>query len=165
MHPDAAAALLVVASGSPYWRQYRHGQWIRLAYAAAPWLARAVGHLSGKKIGFGGNEARGVIDDWARSGCTGRYAAEGMPDDLEQALGRLTLPLLALRFAQDWLGPEASLSWLLGKMPHALVERQLIVSGDMDGRAADHFGWMKAPQPVADRIATWQSGLPSAVRP
>jgi predicted alpha/beta hydrolase len=165
MHPDAAAALLVVASGSPYWRQYRHGQWIRLAYAAAPWLARAVGHLPGKKIGFGGNEARGVIDDWARSGCTGRYAAEGMPDDLEQALGRLTLPLLALRFAQDWLGPEASLSWLLGKMPHALVERQLIVSGDMDGRAADHFGWMKAPQPVAERIIAWQSGLPSAVCP
>jgi hypothetical protein len=25
---------------------------------------------------------------------------------------------------------------------------------------ADHFGWMKAPQPVAVRIADWWSRLP-----
>jgi len=165
MHPDAAGGLVVAASGSPYWRQYRHGAWILLAYAAAPWLARLVGYLPGRRIGFGGNEARGVIDDWARSGRTGRYAAVGMADDLEQRLGRLQLPLLALRFTDDWLGPEASLSWLLGKMPRAQVERQLMTSSDMDGRPADHFGWMKTPQPVAERIVAWLSSLPSVARP
>lgn len=165
MHPDVAAGLVVTASGSPYWRQFRHGGWIRLAYAAAPRLAQLVGYLPGRMIGFGGNEARGVIDDWARSGRTGRYAAVGVPDDLEQRLARVEQPLLALRFADDWLGPEASLSWLLGKMPHAHVDRQLITSGDMDGRPADHFGWMKAPHPVAERIVEWQSRLPPVARP
>ena len=160
LHPEAAAGLAVVASGSPYWRQYRHGRWIRLAYAAAPWLANMVGYLPGKRIGFGGNEARGVIDDWARSGRTGRYAAVGMADDLERCLARLALPVVALRFADDWLGPERSLSWLLAKMPGAQVDRQLITSDDMDGRPADHFGWMKTPRPVADRIAAWQARLP-----
>lgn len=160
LHPDVAAGLAVVASGSPYWRQYRHGRWIRLAYAAAPWVARVVGYLPGKSIGFGGNEARGVIDDWARSGRTGRYAAVGMADDLEQCLARLALPVVALRFAHDWLGPARSLSWLLGKMPRAHVDSQLITSDDMDGGPADHFGWMKTPQPVAERIAAWHARLP-----
>jgi predicted alpha/beta hydrolase len=165
LHPDQVAGLALVASGSPYWRQFRHGRLIWLGLAAAPWLARLCGHLPGRRIGFGGNEARSVIEDWARSGRTGRYAAAGMPDDLESRLAALAQPLLALRLADDWLGPEASLAWLLGKMPRARIERQLITSSDMDGRPADHFGWMKAPQPVAGRIAAWSAGLPPTAGP
>lgn len=158
--PEQIAGLVLVASGSPYWRQFRHGRLIWLGLAAAPWLARLCGYLPGRRMGFGGNEARAVIDDWARTGRTGRYAAAGMPDDFEPRLARLTQPLLALRFADDWMAPEASLSWLLGKMPHTRSEQQLITSRDMDGRPADHFRWMKTPQPVAGRIAAWSSGLP-----
>ncbi|WP_130620319.1 alpha/beta hydrolase family protein [Dyella amyloliquefaciens] len=159
LHPERVAGLVLVASGSPYWRQFPQDRLIWLALTAAPWLARLCGYLPGRRMGFGGNEARGVIDDWARSGRTGRYAAVGMPDDFEARLGRLTQPLLALRLADDWLAPEASLSWLLGKMPQTRSEQQLITSRDMDGRPADHFGWMKAPRPVAGRIAAWSAGL------
>lgn len=164
-HPEQVVGLVLVASGSPYWRQFRHGRLIWLGLAAAPWLARLCGYLPGRRIGFGGNEARGVIEDWSRTGRTGRYAAAGMPDAFEARLGRLTQPLLALRLADDWLAPEASLSWLLGKMPQARSEQQLITSRDMEGRPADHFGWMKVPQPVAERIAAWSAGLSSVSNP
>lgn len=159
LHTHDVAGLLVVASGSPYWRRFRYGSLIWLAYVIAPWLAQAVGYLPGRRIGFGGNEARRLIADWARSGRTGRYAATGMADDLEQGLGTVRAPLLALRLADDWLGPEASLAWLLGKMPLADVQAQLITSADLEGRAADHFGWMKAPGPLAGRIAAWLSDV------
>jgi predicted alpha/beta hydrolase len=113
------------------------------------------GHLPGRRIGFGGSEARGVAADWARSGRTGRYAAAGMDEDFEQRLGALELPVLAQRLRDDWLGTAASLDWLLGKMPHALHRREQVAPADLGGGAADHFGWMKTPDTIAMRIAEW----------
>jgi predicted alpha/beta hydrolase len=155
LHPADMAGLVLVASGAPYWRRFRHGALIGLAYVLAPALAGWLGHLPGRRIGFGGNEARGVTADWARSGRRGRYAAAGMTVDFEQRLAALELPLLALRLRDDWLGPAASLDWLLGKMPHALRRHELVTPADLGDQPADHFGWMKAPDAVATRIADW----------
>lgn len=155
LHPSEHAGLVLVASGSPYWRRFRFGGLIRVAYVLAPWLAWLVGYLPGRRIGFAGNEARRLIADWARSGCSGRYAAAGMAQDFEQALAASPLPVLALRLQDDWLGPRASLDWLLGKMPQASQRVEVITTQDLDGRPADHFSWMKTPEPIAARIASW----------
>jgi len=153
LHPQAFAGLALVASGSPYWRRFRRGAWIGLAYALAPVLAGLVGHLPGRRLGFGGNEARGVIADWSRSGLRGRYAAAGMDEDIEALLARLRLPIRALRLCDDWLGPKASIDWLLGKMPESPREVMAISAADQGGVPADHFAWMKAPQTIAARLA------------
>jgi predicted alpha/beta hydrolase len=155
LHPRDMAGIALVASGAPYWRRFRHGALIGIAYALAPMLAALRGHLPGRRIGFGGNEARGVVADWARSGRTGRYAAAGMDEDFEQRLAALELPILAQRLRDDWLGPAASLDWLLGKMPNASHRHEQLSPSDLDGNPADHFGWMKTPEPVAARIAEW----------
>lgn len=158
LYPHDFVGVVLVASGAPYWRRFRHGWLIGAAYALAPWLAALVGHLPGRRIGFGGNEARGVIADWARSGRSGRYAVAGMTQDFERLLAALQLPVLALRLQQDWLGPPASLAWLLGKLGPAARRVETILRDDLDGTPADHFGWMKAPAPVAARIAGWLAG-------
>ena len=155
LHPHALAGIALVASGAPYWRRFRHGALIGMAYVLAPVLASLRGHLPGRRIGFGGNEARGVIADWACSGRTGRYAAKDMAEDFGQALAALELPVLALRLRDDWLGPAASLDWLLGQMPHALRRHEQVTPDDLGGREADHFGWMKTPDAIAARIAAW----------
>jgi predicted alpha/beta hydrolase len=155
LHPHDFAGWVLVASGAPYWRRFRHGWLIGAAYALAPWLAALVGYLPGRRIGFGGNEARGVIADWARSGRSGRYSVAGMAQDFERQLAALRLPLLALRLQQDWLGPPASLDWLLGKLGSGERCVEVVTPADMGGMPADHFGWMKAPAPVASRIADW----------
>lgn len=157
LHPHEHAGIALVASGSPYWRRFRQAWLIGLCYVLAPWLARLVGHLPGRRIGFGGNEARGVIADWARSGRTGRYAAAGVATDFEARLAALDLPLLALRLRDDWLGPEASLAWLLGKMPRVRAGQDVLTPQDMDGTPADHFAWMKSPEAVATHIAHWMA--------
>lgn len=155
LHPTEFAGLLLVASGSPYWRRFRHGWLIGAAYALAPLLAGLLGYLPGRRIGFGGNEARGVIADWARTGRTGCYAAAGMTQDFEQQLASLRLPSLALRLRDDWLGPTASLEWLVGKLGSAERSVDVITPSDLGGHPADHFGWMKTPAPLAARIARW----------
>jgi predicted alpha/beta hydrolase len=155
LHPGDYRGLVLVASGSPYWRRFRRSWLIGLAYAAAPLLAAVVGYLPGRRIGFGGNEARGVIADWSRSGRRGIYAAHGVSEDFEQRLAALRLPMFALRLHDDWLGPRASLEWLLGKMPLAPRHVQVIATQDLGGVRADHFSWMKTPAAIADLVADW----------
>lgn len=162
LHPAEFAGLLLVASGAPYWRRFRHGWLIGAAYVLAPLLARLLGYLPGRRIGFGGNEARGVIADWSRTGRTGRYAAVGVAQDVERQLASLQLPLLALRLRDDWLAPQASLDWLLGKLGPGERSIDVITPQELAG-PADHFGWMKTPAPIAARIARWLAGQDAAV--
>jgi hypothetical protein len=63
--PDAAPALWLVASGAPYWRSFprRTRWWLPMAYRFLPWLAARAGALPGRTIRFGGQEARGVMND------------------------------------------------------------------------------------------------------
>lgn len=147
------AGLALVGSGSPYWRNFK--PWVGLALIAAPLLANLLGWLPGRRIGFGGNEARGVIGDWSRSGRTGRYAGRGIDVDLEAALRAQRAPVLALRLRDDWFGPEASLAFLLGKMPEAPRRSEVLGLDDLAGAPADHFAWMKVPAEVARRLAQW----------
>ncbi len=147
------AGLALVGSGSPYWRNFK--LWVGLALIAAPLLANLLGWLPGRRIGFGGNEARGVIGDWSRSGRTGRYAGRGIDVDLEAALRAQRAPVLALRLRDDWFGPEASLAFLLGKMPEATRRSEVLGPDDLAGAPADHFAWMKVPAEVARRLAQW----------
>ncbi|MCP1375588.1 alpha/beta hydrolase family protein [Dyella lutea] len=155
MHPSSFTGLVLVASGSPFWRTFPRGPPIRIAYGAAPLLATLRGYLPGRWLGFAGNEARGVTVDWARSGWTGRYAARGLDTDLEQGLAQLDLPVLGIRFEDDWLVPPGSLEWLLAKLPRATATRLVFGAELLEGRPPDHFAWMKAPAAVAGRIAGW----------
>jgi len=151
-HPDAFAGLALVASGSPYWQCFAHRRTVRAGYALAPAVAALLGYFPGRRLGFGGNEARRVIDDWARSGRRGVYAAQGMRADLESDLAKLDLPVLGIRLSDDWLSTPASLDWLLAKMPRAPIV-QVELGADALDAPANHFAWMKAPMPVAARIA------------
>lgn len=158
--PEAFNGLVLVASGAPYWRQFARGWLIVVAYVAAPCLAWVRGYLPGRRIGFGGNEARGVVSDWSRTGRTGRYAARGLALDLEQALQTMRIPMLGLRLADDWLAPLASLTYLLDKAPLAPRTLESLTAQDLDA-AATHFDWMQAPQPLASRVVAWMDPLPA----
>lgn len=148
-------ALWLVGSGTPYWRTYPlpRGPLLPLVYRFLPWLAHRRGALPGHRIGFGGNEARGLIEDWSRVGLCGRYAAKGLDVDIEAAMAARTIPMTGVLFAQDWLAPPASLRALMDKLapdsPRSLsmLDRQVL-----DTRA-DHFAWMRKPAPVAQRLA------------
>lgn len=155
LQPAAARALWLVASGAPYWRAFpAPTRWgLPLAYRFLPWLARRRGFLPGRSIGFGGSEARGVITDWARTALSGRYAAVGVETDLDAAMAGFGGEVRALSLARDWMAPPASMAFLTGKLRGARVQAATFDARRL-GAAADHFSWLKAPQPVAD----WLSG-------
>ena len=151
--PDAARALWLVGSGSPYWRAFPAPTrwWLPGAYRFLDWLARRNGALPGKRIGFGGNEARGVIGDWSRSALSGRYAACGLDLDLDAGMAGFRGEVRGIVLADDWLAPTSSLAFLLGKLRGARVRVDVVDAAKL-GAAADHYAWMKHPDAVAARL-------------
>lgn len=152
--------LLIVAGGSPYWRVFplpMKSVMVGVMFAF-PVLGTLFGYYPGKRIGFAGNEARGVMSDWARSARTGRYRPDGMADDLEAKLRALRLPVLALEMADDWFVPGGSLEWLTGKLEACSVERRE-VAARAEGGKADHYAWMRQPEATADAIDQWLENL------
>lgn len=154
LHPDAASALWLVASGSPYFRAYpAPSRWaLPLAYRFLPWLAKANGTLPGRYIRFAGNEARSVMADWARTALSGRYAAANMDADLDAAMARFSGQARAIVMAEDWLAPPSSVAFLLSKFRPSQRETALFDAARL-GTRADHFAWMKKPEAVADFLA------------
>lgn len=155
LQPDAAQTLWLVASGAPYWRVFPP----RVRYALPPlyrfmaWIAHARGALPGRRLGFAGNESRGVIADWTRSGLRGQYSAAGLGVDLDAAMGRVEVDVRAAWLHDDWLGPPTSLRFLLSKLGSgADAEIAGFDARDL-GTAADHFAWMRTPAVIAAWLA------------
>ncbi|MFT3668875.1 MAG: alpha/beta hydrolase [Pseudoxanthomonas sp.] len=151
--PAAFDRLWLVGSGTPYWRTFPglRGYSLPLFYQFAPWLAHACGALPGRRLGFGGDEARGLIRDWARVGLSGRYRAAGWPTDLEAGMRQVRTPIDGVLFDDDWLAPESSLRALMAKMPDAPTRVEVLHHAAL-GTRADHFAWMKQPQAVVDAL-------------
>lgn len=146
------AALWLVASGAPFWKVFpapmRFG--LPLAYHLLDGIAATFGVLPGRRIGFGGNEARGVIRDWSRTGLAGCYEAPHV-GDLEPRLREIDVPVHGVLLERDWLAPRASFDCLVGKMsPRSVTVRELDDAGL--GARADHFTWMRRPGAVVDAL-------------
>jgi predicted alpha/beta hydrolase len=158
IRPDNCSSITIIAGGAPYWRAFPMKFQLGLvpAYIAMPAIARIIGHYPGRSLGFAGREARSVMSDWARTGRTGRYAAPGIKQDLEQGMAKLEVPVLGVRLADDWFVPPASLHWLTKKMPACQVE-EVIIKRSNPKTPADHYGWMREPEAVAAKISGFQT--------
>ncbi len=158
----ALAGLVIVASGTPYWRSFPWWQqpillgvfaWFRL-------LADACGYFPGRRTAFAGNEARSVIHDWIRSGLSGRYRHAWPEGDLDADLKTLRHPLLAIHLRDDRFAPPSSFDALVARLPNANVERHQLVPTDFESVVASHFSWMKDPAPVVERVRKFIAAPP-----
>lgn len=154
-NPAAAAGLILVAAPSVHWRGWdaplNAGVLVGTQLACA--VAAVLGYFPGRKFGFGGTEARGVIRDWARQARTGRYEPGGASIDYERLLGELDAPVLAFSFEDDFLSPPRAVGNLLAKMRRARVTH-VTLAGD----GIDHFRWVRNPGALVEKIREW---LPS----
>jgi predicted alpha/beta hydrolase len=109
--PGSASALWLVASGTPYWRAFPQGRGggCLLPIARSTGSPAPTASCRERRIGFGGEESRGVMRDWSRTGLGGRYAAARFDVDLELALQRVELPVHAVRMpTTGWRPPLPS---------------------------------------------------------
>lgn len=155
--PGSVAGLVIVASGSPYWREFPRWQRpiVRFVFTYFRALAALAGYFPGRRVGFAGNEARSVVRDWAESGITGVYRPRGVALDFEQALARYPGRVLGIRLAHDRYVTPAALQYLLDKLGAAQCSSLELAPAAFPSGKATHFSWMKEPGPVAAAIAGW----------
>src|SRR5574340_1394422 len=145
------AGLILVASGSPYYRGFpaRRSSQLLLGSAAMSITANVAGFWPGDKLDVGGfgRQSRVLISDWSRFARSGRIEPDGADIDYEERIGRLTLPVLSISIEGDDLAPRSSLENLLSKLPHADV------STWHQPEPLGHNGWIRNPASTVERIA------------
>lgn len=149
LDPSFADELWLVASGAPYAGAFppRYRLWLPSAYRLLALLARLFGALPGRRIGFGGQEARGVIRDWSRTALSGIYRVPGVAD-LEARMRAVDCSVRAVLLRDDWLAPPGSFQFLAGKLSSRSIDACTLDRSAL-GTEADHFAWMRHPHAVA----------------
>ncbi len=153
-HPQDVAALALPAAGTIHWRAYplRAGLGILAFTQAARLIAAMRGVFPGRRLGFGGTEARSLIRDWARVAVSGRWELRGASHDYERLLADLDVPTLSLTLEGDRFAPPGAAAGLTAKL--ANVDHVHLDAATLGG-ATDHLSWLKQPQPVAAQIHRW----------
>ncbi|MEV0295602.1 alpha/beta fold hydrolase [Nocardia sp. NPDC050710] len=145
--------LILIASGTPYFRGYRgvFGPGILFGTAAAAATANLAGFWPGDRITVGGfgRQSKVLISDWARLARTGRFTPVGADIDYEERITRLKLPVLSITVAGDELTPNGSAEHLLAKMPDAELTTW------HQPERLGHNGWIQDPDSTIDRIEKW----------
>jgi predicted alpha/beta hydrolase len=156
LFPQEASGLVLAATGVPYAGTFRGRRRLAIVVFArlVPLITRVFGYFPGDRLNWAGREAALLMRQWSGTVRTGRYDNLDLPADAETALTKLMKPMLGVRFANDWLVPAASLDALFGKMGTGVHEREIFDESRLGDRA-DHFRWMKNPDPVTNVIAGW----------
>lgn len=156
-HPDKVDGLVLSATCSVYYRGWDGLAAYRILAGTqfANLVARTVGYFPGKKVGFGGTEAKTVIRDWSRQSRTGRYELKNDPFDYESALPKLKLPVLSISYEGDSLAPFGAVEHLLDKMKSADKEHIHLKKNDPRNDGYNHFNWAKKPKKLVKIVTHW----------
>jgi len=158
-NPAKIAGLILSATCSVYhkgWSGFSAYQ-ILAGTQFANLVAGIMGYFPGKKVGFGGTEARTVIKDWSSQSRTGVYQLANDDFDYEKALSELETPILALSYQGDNLSPKGAVQHLLGKMTSAKTEHIHLEKDDPRNDGFNHFSWAKKPDSIVDIVKDWST--------
>lgn len=148
--PEAVRAVAVIASGSAHasgWSGLRK-RYLQLAPPLCALIARPLGYFPGHRVGFGGREAKTLIQQWASAARRGRYQWGAF--DGEAALAAWSGPTLAIPLAGDVLAPRAAMAHTLDKTTADVEWRPWI-----EPAPPDHNRWPRMPDPPANTLSAW----------
>ncbi|MFK7771709.1 MAG: alpha/beta fold hydrolase [Saprospiraceae bacterium] len=115
-----------------------------------------LGYFPGKKMGFGGTEAKTVMRDWSSQSRTGKYIFKNNDFNFEEALEKVTIPILAISFQADTFAPQKAVEHLMGKFgERANKEYVYLKNNDLRNENFSHFNWVKKPKEIVRIIEKW----------
>ena len=148
--------IILAACGSPWLGGFpgKPRRKLKFLCAMIPPASALLGYYPGDKLGFGGREARTLMQDWLALAKTNRYQANGFSDDLDCGIAQYTGPVLSLRMADDAFAPPASVEAVNEKFIAATVSNVLLDKQALNDRA-DHFRWARSPAAAVKEIVRW----------
>ncbi len=148
--------IILAACGSPWLGGFtgKTRRKLKVLCAIIPPASALLGYYPGDKLGFGGREARTLMQDWLALAKTNRYQANGFSDDLDCGIAQYSGPVLSLRMADDAFAPPASVEAVNEKFIAATVSNVLLDKQALNDRA-DHFRWARSPAAAVKEIVRW----------
>jgi predicted alpha/beta hydrolase len=158
-YPELVSGLILSATCSVYYKGWDgFGAYRILAGTQfANLVAKMLGYYPGKKVGFGGTEAKTLIKDWSSQSRTGKYILQGDSFNYEEGLSKITLPVLAISYEGDKMAPIGAVDHLLSKMTNASKEHIHLKKSDPRNDGFNHFNWAKKTANVVDIVLKWMN--------
>lgn len=156
-------SVVLVASGSPYWRAWSGlgAIRVRVMTALCAIIADQLGYFPGSRLGFGGREARSFMRQWARVAKTGQYRLGTFEG--EARLAAAGPPTLAIALSGDPMAPRAAICATLDKLTARDVTLERWAHPPHGG---DHNRWPSRPDFVVERVERFiERDLPSRAVP
>ncbi len=159
-YPEAISALLLIATGSPYWRAFPLKQklQIRCLTALVPLTNALLGYFPGDVLGFGDKEASGVMRDWNQLAKHNRFhlhagAGEAIAYDYEAALKNFAKPTLCFALQGDTMAPITAVQCFADKLCKKSCES--VIAEHPQGKRYTHFSWTRSPAQSLARAISW----------
>lgn len=152
-----ADGIILIAGGSNYHGAMPRGQKLKrqIGLRAVRLIDQALGFFPGDKLRFGGRQPLNMMLDWTNEALTGKYSVTGDGTDYDEALSRLSLPVLMISLSGDPLVPKTSAAFLAGKLKQARVTQVELQASDYGMQRFDHFRWARKAAPVLAKVDEW----------
>ncbi len=143
-HADVDA-VVTIAAGHIHYRHWRGAGAAKVWFASIlfPFLTLLLGYLPGRRLGFGGPQARELIGEWSRTIRTGRLPNISGPT--RDAAG----PALSIAYEGDFLAPMPSVEALAGLLNGTTARLPVNWPGP------PHSAWTRYPDSTAAAIEQW----------
>ncbi|HQR55174.1 MAG TPA: alpha/beta fold hydrolase [Burkholderiaceae bacterium] len=144
--PERIRAIMTVAAGSGYWRDYVPA--LRrfapaLWYAIVPLVLPLFGYFPGRRLGLIGDVPQGVMRQW-RAWCLDPDYLFGVEDRAWRVTyARLTQPILSLSFTDDEYLSARNIESLHAFYAGAAREMRRLAPGDVGADRIGHFGFFR----------------------
>ena len=147
--PERIRAIMTVAAGSGYWRDYVPA--LRrfapaLWYAIVPLVLPLCGYFPGRRLGMIGDVPHGVMRQW-RAWCLDPEYLFGVEDRAWRVTyAQLTQPILSLSFTDDEYLSERNIESLHTFYAGAVREMRRLAPSDVGADRIGHFGFFRRRQ-------------------
>lgn len=156
--PEHVQGVILVACGSPWIDAFsgKTRRQLQVLVKLIPLFGSLLGYYPGDRLGFGGREARTLMNDWLALAKTNVYSAFGLNADLDAGIAQYTGPVLSLRMTDDPFAPEAAMAAVTGKFSSSQITKVVIDAREL-GDNADHFRWARTPAAIVRRVQQWHA--------
>ncbi len=145
-HRERIAGLVMLASGSGYWRDNapplkRKVHWFW--HVMVPIGVALTGYFPGRRLGAVGDLPRGVVLQWRRWCMDPRYHVGAEGETLRRQFASMRCPVVALSISDDEMMTERGTRVLLDCYENAPRELRRITPGDAGAARIGHFGFFR----------------------
>ena len=161
-YQPACEGIVQIGCSSPFYRGFPPSRRRAIYWGAFMIQAAAfvLGYFPGQAFGFGGREARRLMNDWVRIARHNIFNFNGDPFDYDGTLAAVGCPVLGLCFPADTYAPLTAVHQFTDKLPQNRLTIRVLDTPDFE--KTGHFNWVRQADRLAPLLTEWLARIAAA---